>query len=118
MEDYREQIEADHNEGIPRHEWESMEAILDGFLVESTTKQAAEAYEVPHKVLVKWLQERGRLPKPAKMRIRARGIKQSTYKVRIHRGMTPEQAATQPPMTPKMRARKAAYARWDRSKYL
>lgn len=117
MEEYRRQVEADHNEGIPESEWETMEEVIDGFLSEYSTKQCAAAYEIPHRVLLVWLQSRGKLPKPAKMRVRARGLKQSTYKVRIHRGMTPDQAASSPPMDTKTRARVAAYARWDRSRY-
>jgi hypothetical protein len=114
MEEHRRRIEADHNEGIPPDEWETLEEILDDFLHCNTIRDAANAYEVPQSVIRKWLRQRGVLPPKPQVRVRSNGIKPSTYAVRVHRGMDRETAATLPAMTTEERARTAAKVRWDR----
>jgi len=135
MEEHRARIEADHNKGIPPHQWESMETILRGFLEYGSPRDCARAYALNESRLRRFL---GLPPRLKRMRIplntprdstialrvrrgisyddtgRCQPIKAKTVAKRISRGMDALAAETAPVMDKSQRATKAALTRWAR----
>lgn len=110
MEQHRARIEADHNNGIPRREWERMEQIIDGFLRDNDLQTCADAYGVSVGDLDKWIARR-KAPKP-KLRMSIQ-LPRTVVAMRIHRGWDAIEAETAPVMSRQQRARAAAFARWS-----
>lgn len=112
MEQHRARIEADHNRGIPRREWERMEQIIDGALKTTDVATVAAAYRISEPDLLQWLNRR-RQPPRLRMRICVE-VPRSTVVKRIQRGWDAITAETKPIITPSERARRAAFSRWDK----
>lgn len=117
MEQHRQRIESDHNQGIPANEWETLEQIIDGFLRQGcSVRDCAEAYEIPHRELNQWLNKRKSPYKSIKARIallHGYSVNYTTVVKRIERGESFDQAVSRPAQTPEIRARKAALRRWN-----
>ena len=106
MEHHRARIEADHNAGIPRAEWEPMEAIIKGALELNPPLVVARAYAVP-------LADMAAFVRPAKMRASVRRPSRSAVAMRVRRGMDMATALASPPCDKHDRAQRAAVARWE-----
>jgi hypothetical protein len=113
----KRRVEREHNEGIPRHEWEPFAAIIDGALEQGLTLAAiASTYDLPRHDLMVWHSRRQR----TRIQIRnnalrpSNGPSRATIAMRLHRGMSAHEAVSRPAMTPHQRAQRAALSRWER----
>jgi hypothetical protein len=125
MEQHRQRIEEEHNEGVPRREWERMEQIVDGMIQQGATlKEVADCYEVTHGELIAWQRKRGQSgASRIKAQIRLSGIRphnrltRQAIQMRMRRGMSEIDAMSRPPMTPSQRASRAAMSRWGATQW-
>lgn len=108
----RNEIESDHNYGIPKSQWMSLEQILKQALKEETTKAVAEIYELNYQDLLDWKNFVPVRKTRKKKLIITSTISPQLYYARKKRGM--ENPGSQPPMSKSERAKIAIAARWKK----